>query len=78
MCLGIVMKIEEINGKEAIANYYGNRRKVRLDIISDSKVGDYILIHAGFAISKLTEEEGEERMELLKELDEKMQKVNSK
>ena len=54
MCLGLVMKVEEINSKEAICDYFGNKRNIRIDVINDVKIGDYLLVHAGFAISILS------------------------
>lgn len=69
MCLGLVMKVIKVQKNEAICDYFGNKTKVRIDFISNVKVNDYLLIHAGFAISKLTKNEGEERIKLFKELE---------
>lgn len=77
MCLGLVMKVEEIDGKEALCNYLGNKRKIRIDVIKDVNVGDYLLVHAGFAISKISEEEGIERLEIFKELNEKIGEIRN-
>lgn len=75
MCLGIVMKVEMIDGKEALCDYLGNKRMIRIDVIDDVNIGDYLLIHAGFAISKLDRSEGEERLKIFKELEEKLREV---
>lgn len=69
MCLGLVMKVIKVQKNEAICDYFGNKTKVRIDFISNVKVNDYLLIHAGFAISKLAKNEGEERIKLFKELE---------
>lgn len=72
MCLGLVMIVESIKENEALCDYLGNKRKVRIDVINDVSVGDYLLIHAGFAISKLDEEEGKERIKTFIELQQKI------
>lgn len=69
MCLGLVMKVINVGKDYAICDYFGNKTKVRIDFISNVKVNDYLLIHAGFAISKLAKNEGEERIKLFKELE---------
>lgn len=57
MCLAIPAKIISINGDEAIAEIQGVRRKIILSLINEPRVGDYVLIHAGFAIRKWSEED---------------------
>lgn len=76
MCLGLVMKVISIDDKEALCDYLGNRRKIRIDVIKDVSLGDYLLIHAGFAISKLSKEEGEERLDIFKEIQEKIGEIS--
>ena len=68
MCLGIPMKIVELNGRIGMAESSGIKRQVVLDLIEDPKVGDYVLIHAGFAIQKLDEKEAIETLGFLKEV----------
>ena len=70
MCLAIPLKITEVNvtGKEAMAEIDGVRRKIRTDFIKDLKVGDYVLVHAGFALERLDEKQALENMELIKEV----------
>lgn len=69
MCLGIpakVVKIEESNfGK---VDYLGTKVKTNLSLIEDVKIGDWVIVHAGFAISKLNEEEAKETLFILREL----------
>ncbi|NQT81366.1 MAG: HypC/HybG/HupF family hydrogenase formation chaperone [Candidatus Aminicenantes bacterium] len=69
MCLGIpakVVKIEESNfGK---VDYLGTKVKTNLSLIEDVKIGDWVIVHAGFAISKLNEEEAKETLFMLREL----------
>lgn len=67
MCLAIPMKVIEIEGNRGIVEYTGIKRKVGLDLLEDVKVDDWVIIHTGFAISKLNEEEARETLNLLKE-----------
>lgn len=65
MCLAIPAKIISINGEEAIAEIQGVRRKTIVSLINDPRVGDYVLIHAGFAIRKWSEEDVREFNEIM-------------
>ncbi len=67
MCIAIPMNVKEINGDIGIVESQGVRREVGLMLMDDVKIGDWVLIHAGFAISKLNQEEAEETMALLRE-----------
>ncbi len=67
MCLAIPMRIVERNGAEAVAESGGVRKNVRLDLI-DAAVGDYVLIHAGFAIERLEEAEALETLDLIRQV----------
>ncbi|MGD2092461.1 MAG: HypC/HybG/HupF family hydrogenase formation chaperone [Candidatus Aminicenantes bacterium] len=67
MCLAIPMKVVEIEGNKGIVEYTGIKREVGLDLLADVKVDDWVIIHTGFAISKLNEEEAQETLSLLKE-----------
>lgn len=67
MCLAIPMNVKEINGNMGIVESQGVRREVGLMLMDDVKVGDWVLIHAGFAITKLNQEEAEETMTFLRE-----------
>lgn len=55
MCLAIPLKLIEINGKTATGEAMGMTRQVRVDFIKDPQVGDYVMVHAGFAIERLPE-----------------------
>lgn len=68
MCLAIPAKVVEINGQDAVVEFHQVRREVRLDLVDDCKIGDYVLIHAGFVINKLDEEAARESLELWDEL----------
>jgi len=68
MCLGIPMLIIEKNGNDGIAESGGVRKSVRLDLLDTASIGDYVLIHAGYAIEKLDTEEALETLELLRQV----------
>ena len=55
MCLAVPLKLIEINGKTATGEAMGMTRQVRGDFIKDPQVGDYVMVHAGFAIERLPE-----------------------
>jgi len=69
MCLAVPLKIVEINGKDAVGERRGIRRNIRLDFIADAKPGDYVIVHAGFAIEKLNAEQAEANMVAAKEVE---------
>lgn len=68
MCLAVPLKITEINGREAIGESLGMRRSLRLDFIEEPKLGDYVIVHAGFAIERLPERQALEDLESWEEL----------
>lgn len=68
MCLAIPAKVIEIKDQLAIVDILGNQTTADISVLDDVKVGDYILVHAGFAIQKYDPEEGEENLKLVKSL----------
>ncbi|MCK4236482.1 MAG: HypC/HybG/HupF family hydrogenase formation chaperone [Candidatus Krumholzibacteria bacterium] len=68
MCLGIPMKVIEKKDNEAVAEAGGIRKNVRLDLLEETQVGDYVLIHTGYAIEKLDPEEARETLELIRQV----------
>lgn len=69
MCLAIPGKIIEKDGNEGVVDYDGARIKVRLDLV-DADVGDYVIVHTGFAIDTLSEEDALESIELWRQIGE--------
>jgi hydrogenase expression/formation protein HypC len=67
MCLAIPSKITAINGEMATIDVDGVTREASLLLLSDAVVGDYVIVHAGFAIQKLDEAAAMESLTLLKE-----------
>jgi len=70
MCLSIPAKIDRIDGEMATVSVGGATYQASLMMIDDVKVGDYILLHTGFAIQKISEEEAEETLRLFEEFEE--------
>ena len=70
MCLAVPAKVLEIKGDKGVVDFGGIRREVNLSLIDDVKVGDYVLIHVGFAIQKLERKEAEEILKLWQEVSE--------
>ena len=70
MCLAIPMKIVDIKGSEAIVAAGGLRKKADMSLIPSAKAGDYVLVHAGFAIEKVKASEARKTLKALKGIDE--------
>lgn len=69
MCLGVPGKIISINEDQiAQVDMGGNTREAGLQIVPHAKVGDYVIIHAGFAIQVLSEKDALETLDLLRQL----------
>ena len=68
MCIAVPLEVLEITDNRAIAHFANAKREVYLDLIDDVKVGDFIIVHAGFAIEKLNKEEAEKTIALIKEV----------
>jgi len=69
MCLGIPAKVINIDeSKLGKVDYLGTRVKTNFSLLEDINIGDWVIVHAGFAISKLDEEEAKETLSLLREI----------
>jgi hydrogenase expression/formation protein HypC len=69
MCLGVPMKVLSRNGDDIVAEIDGVRKEASLALLADEvAVGDYVIVHAGFAISRLNEEYALETLRLMKEV----------
>ena len=68
MCLAIPLKLIEIYGKNAVGESMGMRRNLRVDFIPEPKIGDYVIVHAGFAIERLPEKQALEDIEAWEEV----------
>jgi len=68
MCLGVPMRVVSIADEVAVCEIDGVRREASLMMVEDVAVGDFVLIHAGFAIEKLDEEDAQETLRVFREL----------
>jgi hydrogenase expression/formation protein HypC len=69
MCLAIPSKIIYIDGFKATVDVYGARRDINLMLMpEDVSIGDYVLVHAGFAIQKVDQKAAEESIEIINEI----------
>ena len=68
MCLAVPLRLIELHDKEAVAEANGIRRTVRVDFIPNPQVGDYVLVHAGFAMERLEEEQALANLKALQEV----------
>ena len=71
MCLAVPARIIKIDGKEADAEIGGITRHISLWLTPEAKLGDYVLLHTGYAISIIDPHEAEETLRLLDEIAEK-------
>ncbi len=69
MCLSVPAKILAISGNTAEVSVGGTVFSAGLQMIEDARVGDYVLLHAGFAIQKISLYEAQETLRILKEID---------
>jgi len=70
MCLAIPALIKTIDGQQAVADIEGITRDISLQLTPEAKVGDYVLLHTGYAISIIDPAEAEETLKLLREMSE--------
>ena len=70
MCLAIPALVKSISGYQAEVDIGGISRQVSIQLTPDVKVGDYVLLHTGYAINAIDPEEAEETLKLLRELSE--------
>ncbi len=72
MCLGVPGKILEIYEKEGLrmaqVDFSGVKREACIEHVPEAQIGDYAIIHVGFAISLLSEEEAQETLDLLRQV----------
>ncbi len=70
MCLAVPAKLVELNGDEAVADLHGNRIPINTLLTPEAKIGDWVLIHAGFAIQRLEPEDAFRTWTVLEDLEE--------
>lgn len=65
MCLAFPGKIKEIKGQNAIVDFGGIEKEINISLLDDAEKGEFVIVHAGFAIEKVSEENKEEIIKLL-------------
>lgn len=68
MCLAVPMRVTSIDGESAVCEIDGVRREASLMMVEGVAVGDFVLIHAGFAIEKLDQADAEQTLELFRQV----------
>ena len=76
MCLAIPARIIELEADKAVVDAMGNRFKAKTTLLPEAKLGDLVLVHAGFAISLVDEEEAKKTWQLISEINEFMDTPN--
>ncbi len=69
MCLAVPLKLIEINGSTAIAEAMGVSREIRVDFIRDPQPGEYVIVHAGFAIERMSAQQAQLDLEAWAEVE---------
>jgi hydrogenase expression/formation protein HypC len=68
MCLAVPVRVVSIEGNEAEVEISGVRRRVSIMLTPEAKVGDYVLLHTGYAINVINEAEAQETLKILEEM----------
>ena len=69
MCLAVPMEVTRIDGNRAWVSVGGTKREIRLDIVDERPtLGDYVIVHAGFAIRRIDEKEARETLDLFRKM----------
>jgi hydrogenase expression/formation protein HypC len=71
MCLAVPLKLIQVEGEHGVVEIAGIRRKVNMSFVEDAQPGDYVVVHTGFAITRMDEAEAAETLRLLSECIEK-------
>jgi hydrogenase expression/formation protein HypC len=69
MCLAIPARVVKLEGDKAIVDAMGNQFRAKTTLLPQVKIGDLVLVHAGFAISTIDEEEAKKTWQLIEEID---------
>ena len=69
MCLAVPLRLTQVDGNKALAEAMGVTREVRVDFIPQPKIGDYVIVHAGFAIERLPEQQALQDLDVWEELE---------
>ncbi len=76
MCLAVPLKITELSGNDAVGERDGVRRKIRVDFIENPRIGEYVIVHAGFAIERMGEDAARECIAAAEEVENELQQLD--
>lgn len=68
MCVGVAARVDRVKDGVAIVDATGAKREVSADLLDDLMPGDYVMVHAGVAIAKITDTSEDETRKVMKEL----------
>lgn len=69
MCLAIPMKVTERRGERGLVEMGGAQKEIMLTLTPDAKNGDYVIVHAGYALEVIDEREAQETLDLLRQIE---------
>ncbi len=76
MCLAVPMQVISKNDAAGVAEIGGVKKDISFLMLPEADVGDYVIVHAGFAIQKLNQEEAEERLKLFRQMADHQDEIN--
>lgn len=76
MCVAVPFELKEINGAEAVAVRGGLSRQINISFIQDPQPGEYVLVHAGFAIEKVDSAQAVSDLQTAARLQEELEKIS--
>ena len=71
MCLAVPAQVKSCDGNDAVVDLHGNRVRVSMLLVPEVKEGDWVLVHAGFAIQLVSPEDAKETFAVLEDLEKK-------
>ena len=71
MCVGLSARVVSVKGGSAVNDASGSRRTVSAELLDELEPGDYVMVHAGIAIAKISSSSEEETTQIMEQLDEK-------
>ncbi len=72
MCLAVPAQLVDQQGQEALADLHGNRLRINTVLVPEAQIGDWVLIHAGFAIQRLNEQDATRTWAVLEDLQDRI------
>ncbi|MBO5791768.1 MAG: HypC/HybG/HupF family hydrogenase formation chaperone [Lentisphaeria bacterium] len=76
MCVGLSARVVSVKGGSAVIDASGARRTVSAELLDELEPGDYVMVHAGIAIAKITNSSEEESSQIMEQLDEDAKRDN--